>query len=105
MIRLALACAAALALSACAGSATFSVRPFREPTSGQMECCEFSAMDWRDIGSLNIDATKSADGSIVVHYQATAIGATAPLTAQGATVSSVATAVSNAAAAAIKVTP
>lgn len=94
-----------LSLFGCAGSATFSVRPFHDPDTGKMECCEFSAMDWRDIGSLNIDATKAADGAIVVHYQAMAIGATAPLTAQGATVSSVATAVSNAAAAAIKVTP
>lgn len=67
-----------------------------------MECCEFRALDWRDIGSLNIDANKAADGSIVVHYSATAIGATAPLTAQGAAVSNVATAVSNVAVSAAK---
>jgi hypothetical protein len=92
-------------LGGCAGSATFSVRPFHDPDTGKMECCQFTAMDWRDIGSLNIDANKAADGSIVVHYSATAIGATAPLTAQGAVISNVATAASNAAAAIVKVTP
>jgi hypothetical protein len=94
-----------LALTGCAGSATFSVRPFHDPDTGRMECCEFRAMDWRDIGSLNVDATKSADGSIVVHYSATAIGATAPLNAQGAVISNVATAAGNTAAAIVKLTP
>jgi hypothetical protein len=94
-----------LALTGCAGSATFSVRPFHDPDTGRMECCEFRAMDWRDIGSLNVDATKSADGSIVVHYSATAIGATAPLNAQGAVISNVATAAGNTAAAIVKLAP
>lgn len=94
-----------LVLTGCAGSATFSVRPFHDPDTGRMECCEFRAMDWRDIGSLNVDATKSADGSIVVHYSATAIGATAPLNAQGAVISNVATAAGNTAAAIVKLTP
>jgi outer membrane lipoprotein SlyB len=95
----------ALCLTGCAGSATFSVRPFHDADTGKMECCEFSAMDWRDIGSLNIDANKAADGSIVVHYSATAIGATAPVTAQGAVISNVATAAGQAAAAIVKITP
>lgn len=89
-------------LAGCAGSATFSVRPFRDDATGKMECCEFRAMDWRDIGSLNIDANKAADGSIVVHYSATAIGATAPLNAQGAVISNVAAAASNVAISASK---
>ncbi|KAA1013057.1 hypothetical protein FVF58_09715 [Paraburkholderia panacisoli] len=101
----ALALALLFSLGGCAGSATFSVRPFLDPDTGKMECCQFSAMDWRDIGSLNIDANKAADGSIVVHYSATAIGATAPTQAQGAVISNVAGAVSNAAAAAIKLAP
>lgn len=62
-------------------------------------------MDWRDIGALNIDASKSADGSIVVHYSANAIGATAPLNAQGAVISNVATAAGNTAAAIVKLAP
>lgn len=62
-------------------------------------------MDWRDIGSLNIDANKAADGSIVVHYSATAIGATAPTAAQGAVISNVANAAGQAAAAIVKLTP
>lgn len=92
------------ALGGCAGSATFDVRPFRDET-GQMVCCAFHALDWRDIGSLTVDASKSADGSLVVHYSASAIGATAPTQAQGAVISNVAGAVSNAAAAAIKLAP
>ncbi|OMQ57062.1 hypothetical protein AQ709_26530 [Burkholderia pseudomallei] len=67
-----------------------------------MECCEFRAMDWRDIGSLTIDASKAADGAIVVHYSANAIGATAPLNAQSAAISNVAVAASNVAIAASK---
>lgn len=105
MIRAALALCLLALLAGCAGSATFSVKPFREPVKGEMVCCEFSAMDWRDIGALSIDASKTADGNLVVHFQETAVGATAPLTAQGAVVSSVATAVSNAAVEAIKITP
>ncbi|TCG09388.1 hypothetical protein BZM27_06195 [Paraburkholderia steynii] len=92
-------------LTACAGSATFSVRPFHDDTTGKMECCEFRAMDWRDIGALTIDASKSADGSIVVHYSANAIGATAPINAQGAVISNVATAAGNTAAAIVKLAP
>jgi hypothetical protein len=92
-------------LAGCAGSATFSVRPFHDEVTDKMVCCEFRALDWRDIGALTVDATKSADGSIVVHYSATAIGATAPLTAQGAVISNVATAVGNTAAAVVKIAP
>jgi hypothetical protein len=95
----------ALCLTGCAGSATFSVRPFHDPDTGKTECCEFRALDWRDIGSLNIDATKAADGSIVVHYSATAIGATAPTAAQGAVISNVANAAGQAAAAIVKLSP
>ncbi len=94
-----------LALTGCAGNATFSVRPFHDPDTGAMECCQFSAMDWRDIGSLTIDASKSADGSIVVHYSASAIGATAPTQAQGAVISNVAAAAGNTAAAIVKLAP
>lgn len=104
MIR-ALLCVAPLALGACAGSATFSVRPFHDDATGKLECCEFRAMDWRDIGALTIDASKSADGSLVVHYSANAIGATAPLNAQGAVISNVAAAAGNTAAAIVKLAP
>ncbi|HGO6070266.1 TPA: hypothetical protein ACK3Q6_002775 [Burkholderia cepacia] len=42
---------------------------------------------------------------MTIHFQESGVGATAPAAAQGAVVSNVATAVSNAAAAAIKCTP
>lgn len=90
-------------LGGCAGSATFSVRPFHDDATGKMECCEFRAMDWRDIGALTIDASKSADGSIVVHYSANAINASAPIAAQSQTVGAVAGAISNTAISAAKI--
>ncbi|MGF6963040.1 hypothetical protein OKW43_000045 [Paraburkholderia sp. WC7.3g] len=105
MSRLAIALTLAGLLGGCAGSATFSVRPYTDPATGKVECCEVSTMDWRDIGTLNIDATKGADGAIVVHYSAAAIGATAPLNAQGTVISNVATAAGNTAAAIVKLAP
>lgn len=104
-MKAALALLLAGALGGCAGSATFDVRPFRDETTGQMVCCAFHALDWRDIGALTVDASKSADGSLVVHYSASAIGATAPLTAQGAVISNVSAAVGNTAAAIVKLAP
>jgi hypothetical protein len=105
MIRAFLCVCCLVMLSGCAGSATFSVKPFREPVNGEMVCCEFDAMDWRDIGALSIDASKSADGSLVVHFNESAVGATAPTAAQSAAITGIAGAVSNAAAAAIKIVP
>lgn len=104
MIR-ALLCLALVALSGCAGTATYSVKPFYEPNLKKMVCCEALAINGKDISALQFDLTTSTDGVVIVHFQETGVGATAPVTAQGAVVSNVATAVSNAAAAALKVTP
>lgn len=104
MIR-ALLCLSAAALSGCAGQAAYSVRPFFEPNLQKMVCCEAIAVNSKDISSLSFDLTTSADGPVVVHFAEAGVGATAPVTAQGAVISNVATAVSNAAAVALKVTP
>jgi len=104
MIR-ALMCLALAVLSGCAGTATYSVKPFYEPNLKKMVCCEAIAFNGKDISALSFDLTASVDGVVTVHFQETGVGATAPVTAQGAVVSNVATAVSNAAAAAIKLSP
>ncbi|CAB3731259.1 hypothetical protein [Paraburkholderia rhynchosiae] len=103
MIR-ALAGAALLALSGCAGVATYNVRPFYEPTQQKMVCCEAVVTNGKDIASVVVDVAKTGD-DYTIHFQESGVGATAPVTAQGAVVSDVATAVSNAAAAAIKLSP
>ncbi|KVV12426.1 hypothetical protein WK77_06325 [Burkholderia ubonensis] len=95
----------AVLLSGCAGTATYSVRPFYEPGVGRMVCCEAIAFNGKDIAALALDVTTSPDGVVTVHFQESGVGATAPAAAQGAVVSNVAAAVSNAAAAAIKLSP
>lgn len=94
-----------LCLGGCAGTAHYSVSPFYEPTAGRLVCCRAEAFSGKDVSAVTFDLVMQPSGSITVHFTEQGVGATAPLTAQGATVSSVATAVSNAAAAAIKVTP
>lgn len=102
MIRVA---ALAMLLSGCAGTATYSVRPVYDAAAGRFICCEAIAFNGKDIAALQLDVTTSPDGSVTIHFQESGVGATAPTAAQGAVVSNVATAVSNAAAAAIKFTP
>lgn len=104
MIR-ALLCVAPLALSACAGTASYTVHPFFEPNLNKMVCCEAEATNSKNIAALSFDLSTSTDGVVTVHFNETGVNASKPLTAQGAVVSNVATAVSNAAAAAIKITP
>jgi hypothetical protein len=93
------------ALSGCAGQAAYSVRPFYEPTTQKMVCCEAIALNSKDIGALSFDISIDQSGAVTAHFTETAVGATAPVTAQGAVVSNVATAAANAAAAIVKLTP
>ncbi|KVP76939.1 hypothetical protein WJ94_16140 [Burkholderia ubonensis] len=95
----------AVLLSGCAGTATYSVRPFYDAAAGRMVCCEAIAFNGKDIAALALDVTTSPDGVVTIHFQESGVGATAPAAAQGAVVSNVAAAVSNAAAAAIKLSP
>lgn len=105
MIRLALALAGVCALSACAGQAAYSVKPFYEPTLQRMVCCEAVALNSKDIGTLSFDLTTAANGVVTVHFNETGVGATAPTQAQGAVISNVANAAGQAAAAIVKLTP
>lgn len=104
MIR-ALLCLAPLALAGCAGTAIYSVQPFYEPNTGKIICCQATAQNGKDISSLTFDLSMSPGNTMTVHFSELGVGATAPLTAQGAVISNVATAVGNTAAAVIKVTP
>jgi hypothetical protein len=104
MIRAALVLCVA-ALSGCAGQAAYSVKPFYEPNLQKMVCCEALAINSKDISSLSFDLAIDQGGTVAAHFVETGVGATAPVTAQGAIISSVATAASNAAAAIVKLTP
>lgn len=91
-------------LTACAGQATYDVRPFYDEASKQVLCCAASIANGKDISSVIVHVQKTADG-YTLDFSETGVGATAPITAQSQSVSAVAGAVSNAAAAAIKLAP
>lgn len=101
MIRAALL---ALCLSGCAGQATYDVRPFYDEASKQVLCCAASITNGKDISSVSVHVQKTPDG-YSLDFAEQGVGATAPITAQSQSVSAVAGAVSNAAAAAIKLAP
>ncbi|KDR41580.1 hypothetical protein [Caballeronia glathei] len=81
------------------------MKPFYEPNTKQIICCEASAQNGKDISSLTFDLSMAPDSTVTVHFAENGVGATAPLNAQGAVISNVAGAASNAAAAAIKLAP
>jgi hypothetical protein len=92
-------------LGGCAGTAHYTVEPFYEPTTQKMICCRAEAFSGKDVSAVSFDLAMQPGGSITVHFTETGVGATAPLTAQGAVISNVATAAGNTAAAIIKLAP
>ena len=92
-----------LLLSACAGTASYSVHPFYEPNLKKMVCCAAEASNSKDIATLSFDLSTATDGVVTVHFNETGVGATAPITAQGAVTSAVAAAISNTAISAAKI--
>lgn len=94
----------ALCLTGCAGQATYDVRPFYDEASKQILCCAASITNGKDISSVNVHVQKTPDG-YVLDFSETGVGATAPITAQAQATTAIAGAVSNAAAAAIKIAP
>ena len=52
--------AALLALSGCAGVATYNVRPFYETTLQKVICCEAVITNGKDISSVNVDVAKQS---------------------------------------------
>ncbi|HVA81507.1 MAG TPA: hypothetical protein VNF29_11335 [Candidatus Binataceae bacterium] len=105
MIRAALACMAVAALGGCAGTAHYTVQPFYDPAAQRMVCCRAEAFSGKDVSAVTFDLSMQPGGSITVHFTEQGVGATAPLTAQGAVISNVATAAGNTAAAIVKLTP
>lgn len=101
MMRAAVALVLVGILSGCAGIATYSVKPFYDDASKQVICCEALITNGKDIATINVDITRTND-TYTIHFQESGVGATAPVTAQGAVVSNVATAVSNTAITAAK---
>jgi len=90
-----------LALTGCAGQATYDVRPFYDQASKQVICCAASIANGKDISSVTVHVQKTADG-YALDFSETGVGATAPIQAQSKETEAVAGAVSNAAAAVIK---
>ena len=101
MIRASLACVA-VALSGCAGQATYQVRPFYSPELHKMVCCEAAVSSSRDIASVTVDAVKTGD-DYQIHFSESGVSATSPITAQSQTVGAVACAISNTAISAAKI--
>lgn len=104
MIRTALVLAGAFTLAACAGTAHYTVEPFYEPVTQKLICCRAEAFSGKDVAAVSFDLAMQPGGAITVHFTEQGVGATAPITAQSQATTAIAGAVSNAAAAAIKLT-
>jgi hypothetical protein len=104
-LRTTLLFAVCLILYGCAGTARYSVKPFFDPNTQKMVCCEAIAFSGKDVSSLSFDLSLLPDSTVTVHFNETGVGATAPVTAQGAVISNVANAAGQAAAAIVKLTP
>lgn len=96
---------ACLMLAGCAGQSSYTVRPYADPATGQMVCCEATVKSSRDVGAVSVHATKQPDGSYTLDFSEHDVSASKPVAAQSVEVNGISTAVSNAAAAAIKLTP
>ncbi|WP_321913606.1 hypothetical protein [Paraburkholderia sp. J11-2] len=101
MIRAALL---ALCLSGCAGQAAYDIRPFYDEASKQVLCCAATIENSKDISSVTVHVQKTADG-YTLDFAEQGVGATAPIQANTAAVGAIAGAVSNTAAAVLKVAP
>lgn len=102
MIRAALASAVCLALSACVGTARYEVRPFYDST-GRLICCAASVSSSKDVGAVTVRVSNTPTG-FALDFGETGVSASAPIAAGGGIASSISTAVTSAAVAAIKLT-
>lgn len=101
MIRAALLLAV-LALSGCAGIASYVIEPFTDPSTGKLVCCKAIVQDGQDKGSVSVTVQNAADGTFSLSFSETSVSATAPIAANAVTASAVAGAVSNVAVTAAK---
>jgi hypothetical protein len=89
-------------LYGCAGIATYSIQPY-ETSAGLQACCKVTITNGKDIANVSAHFTKTGD-DYTVDLIETGVVATAPIAANGATVSAVAGAGSDAAASVVKLT-
>lgn len=94
-----------LLLAGCAGESQYTVRPYTDPMTGQMVCCEATVQSSRDVGSVTVHAVKGTDGSYTLDFSEQDVSASKPITAQSSDVTAVSNAVSNTAIEAAKLTP
>lgn len=94
-----------VSLAGCAGYTTYSLRLYKDPTTGQLVCCEAQVRSSRNVASVIMHATRSDNGDFTLDLTEKGISASAPIAAQNGAVSAVAGAVSNTAAAAVKLIP
>ncbi|WP_331693465.1 hypothetical protein [Pandoraea sputorum] len=102
MIRVAVACVAGLMLAGCAGTARYEVRPFYD-AAGRLVCCQASVSSSKDVGAVTVRVTNTTEG-FTLDFTETGVSASAPITAGGGIASSITSAVTSAAAAAIRIT-
>lgn len=95
---------ASLALAGCAGVSTYTVKPYTDTLTGQTLCCEATVRSSRDVGAVSVHATRQPDGSYTLDFSEHDVSASKPVAAQAVEVNGISTAVSNTAAAAIKLT-
>lgn len=90
-----------LLLCGCAGVASYSIKPFYDPISQRVICCEANVTNGKDIASITVDVSKTGD-NYALHLHERGVNASSPIEEQSKTVSSVAGAVSNVAETAAK---
>lgn len=93
-----------LLLTGCAGHSSYVVRPYTDPVTEQMVCCEATVSSSRDVGAVTVHAVRQPDGSYTLDFSEQDISASKPIAAQSVEVNGISAAVSNTAAAAIKLT-
>lgn len=104
MIRASCVLALTCLLSACAGQATYRIHPYYNAATSSYVCCEAVVTSSRDVQSVTVHAVKTGN-DYTLDLTETGISASAPIAAQSGAITSVSNAISNAAAAAVKLTP
>lgn len=94
-----------LTLGGCAGRSVYTVRPYTDAVTGQMVCCEATVNSSRDVGAVTVHAVRQPDGSYTLDFSEQDVSASKPIAAQSIEVNGISTAVSNTAAAVVKLSP
>lgn len=81
-------------LTGCAGVASYSIRPFYEPVTQKIVCCEAVVRNGKDISLITVDVSKTGE-NYTLHLHEEGVNASKPIDMQSKSVSSVAGAVSS----------